>query len=218
MPIPREGIKQVEVTLPSSQEPIAEVTIPGLDEEAVLVVRLVDSQPRNGRSPVTQVLDLVVTAAGGDITTFSGEPVRLCFVGVRNAENRCLGFVNKRGAWECEDYCLSTSDDKVCGNSSHLTNFALLLDNEGGSSSRCGASSQDWRLVWASAALVGVAICVVLIAIAAYEIRYRMAVRADDARLTRAFVTSPVGVTAAAAADAAAAGTPASTACLFYDE
>ncbi|MGV3624164.1 MAG: hypothetical protein ACO1OB_25325 [Archangium sp.] len=48
----------------------------------------------------------------------------------------CLAYFEEgRGRWVCEDECLAAgSDGKVCGKTSHFTNFAILLD--GASQSR----------------------------------------------------------------------------------
>lgn len=207
--IPREGVDRLLITSPDG-EPIGDVTIPPLNEESLLTIKLVPEvlQPHGSGQPVTLVLDVVVTGPDGDVTEFGMEPVRLCFRGVDTVNDRCLGFVNADDQWECEDYCLDTDGQEgICGNSDHLTNFAVLLDSRGGSNSRCGSSSQDWRLVWASAALVCVAMLVVLAAVLVIEIRLRFNVSVDETRLTRTFVQSPAVANAAAEADAIANAT-----------
>lgn len=182
------------------------MTIPSLDGEAVLVVRELPSRslPTNSEA-VTPAIDVVVMSPQGAVTQFNSNPVTLCFFNVDTTDNRCLGFINDAGDWECEDYCLTGSGGAVCGDSDHLTSFAILLDTEGGSDSRCGSSSLDLRLVWASSALVISAVVVVLLVVAAYEVHLRRSIKADNTRLTRTFVESPGASNAAAAADAAAA-------------
>jgi hypothetical protein len=202
--LPRAGTEDIPFSS-GEGDPIAELTIPSLDDEAVLVVRELPSRllPTNSEA-VTPAIDVVVMSPQGEVTQFSSDPVTLCFFNVDTTDNRCLGFINDEGDWECEDYCLTGSGGTVCGDSDHLTSFAILLDTEGGSDSRCGSSSLDLRLVWASSALVICAVVMVLLVVAAYEVHLRRTVMADNTRLTRTVVESPGATDAAAAADAAA--------------
>lgn len=204
--MPQAGIDNLPVTSAEGRR-IAEVTIPPVDGDATLVVvETPDNLLPDKGEPVTAAINVVVLTSEGELTQFDADPVTLCFFNVDTTEDRCLAFINDAGEWECEDFCLSAGkDNSVCGDSDHLTNFAILLDTRGGSDSRCDSSSLDLSFVWASTALVVAAIILVLFTGLVYEVRLRMAVKADDVRLTRAFVESPVATNAAAAADAIAA-------------
>lgn len=51
-------------------------------------------------------------------------------------EKSCLGYQDNGGKWKCEDPCPTARDGGVlCGETSHFTNFAVLL--EGGSGATC---------------------------------------------------------------------------------
>jgi hypothetical protein len=67
--------------------------------------------------------------------------VELCFSGVTDTEpsGKCLGYKDKNNAWKCEDECVTKKGDgKLCGHTSHFTNFAILL--QGGSQDECSSS------------------------------------------------------------------------------
>lgn len=125
---------------------------------------------------VSPVLDIRVFAVdGSETTSFSGNDVEICFAknGI-DPDDVCLGYYNDKGAWECEDYCLDETSAGICGKSDHLTNFALLLDQDAGSSSKCGSTPGDqWVYVYLSTALVSCAIIAVLLGAIAVEIRLR---------------------------------------------
>lgn len=131
------------------------------------------------------VLDITVLDAEGNSVTSFDEPFEICFSSDEHGSGDvCLGFFNSEGEWECEDYCLEDSDDGLCGKSRHLTNFALLLDSEAGSSSRCGSSTQDYLYIYLSVAFVGVALCIVIAAAVFIEIKIRLSTKTTDTRLT----------------------------------
>ena len=40
----------------------------------------------------------------------------------------CLSYYDERAAkWKCQDECLTSANNLLCGQTPHLTNFALLL-------------------------------------------------------------------------------------------
>lgn len=94
--------------------------------------------------------------------------VELCFTSTSN-EDQCLGFLNDKGEWECEDPCLESKDGQLCGRTGHFTNFALLLGGGGG-----GCNSDiDYTITYLSAAfIISACLCVFLAAIL-IEIRVR---------------------------------------------
>jgi hypothetical protein len=65
----------------------------------------------------------------------------------------------------------------LCGETSHFTNFALLLAGNGGGGGNadpCASSSLDYTLPYVSLGMVAGAICMVLIGILLVELRIRI--------------------------------------------
>jgi uncharacterized membrane protein YbjE (DUF340 family) len=74
--------------------------------------------------------------------------------------------------WECEDECLESQGDLLCGTTSHFTSFALLLAG----TSECGSSNlvEQNRVIYIlSAIFIGVAIIIAIIAAVAADVRVR---------------------------------------------
>jgi hypothetical protein len=70
-----------------------------------------------------------------------------------------LAFLNEEtNKWECEDPCLESKGDLLCGSTSHFTSFALLLAG----TEECGSenSEQNEVLYILSASFIGVAIII----------------------------------------------------------
>lgn len=159
------------------------------------------------------VLDITVLDTDGNSVTSFDEPFEICFSSDEHGSGDvCLGFFNSDGKWECEDYCLEESNDGLCGQSRHLTNFALLLDSEAGSESRCGSGSEDYLYIYLSVAFVCAAVFIVIVAAVAIEIKIRASTKSTDSRLTYNASARE------SSASQAIAGTSASTAELFYDD
>jgi hypothetical protein len=163
---------------------------PPPDVEGVLVVQGSDTTVDYVPEVVSVALDVTIRSADGQEQTNFADDIEICFSTEGfDGDDVCLGFYTDKGTWECEDYCMDSSTDadgqsQVCGGTKHLTNFALLLNNEAGSSSRCGSSSTDYLLVYLSIAFVGVAICIVVFAVVLIELRLRYSVRQTSKRLT----------------------------------
>ena len=108
----------------------------------------------------------------------------------KKGDKVCLSYYEERkGKWICEDECLTTVASKgtnasnrrsqienlLCGQTDHLTNFALLLSgSEKEDQDPCG-SSKDNTLAWVSLGMVGGAILLVALSAVAVEfyIRWR---------------------------------------------
>ena len=133
---------------------------------------------------VSLVLDVTVVGESGELITSFDDPIELCFETDQNEGDVCLGFYNENEEWECEDYCLQSTSDGVCGETDHLTSFALLLDSSAGSSDKCGSASTDYTYVYLSAGFVVFAVIVVVVGliIAEARIRVKMRVREESFR------------------------------------
>ena len=96
-------------------------------------------------------------------------PLIICLTpsnSTKKGESQCLSYFDeKKEKWKCQDECLTTTrDNQLCGQTDHLTNFALLLSgNSGGGGHPCRSDSQSFVLSWASLGLVAVAVLIVAI-------------------------------------------------------
>jgi len=82
-------------------------------------------------------------------------------------DDACLGFIDEdEKEFKCEDECLERNDeDQLCGETSHFTNFAILLQGGGSSGGKCGSSTNDfitgvwWGDLTLTASLLGCCCC-----------------------------------------------------------
>jgi hypothetical protein len=137
-----------------------------------VVIVLVDNPVRESNQKLaTPVVDisLVKNYAGAFTAT-------VCFwVVVPIDDESCLGFVNEKQEWECEDNCLQVADSdqeqKVCGMTSHFTNFAVLLtgiaDGDGPGCSSFSftyiTGSQEGDMILVAMFVLGAIACGILI-------------------------------------------------------
>ena len=80
--------------------------------------------------------------------------------------------------WKCQDHCLKLQNDTLCGETDHLTNFALLLSGGGGGSggnkNKCGADDPQLdSFFWLSLAFVLGAILICIITSILYDLKKR---------------------------------------------
>merc|ERR1712137_340144 len=89
-----------------------------------------------------------------------------------NRDEACLGYYDiPRSRWICEDPCLQSHGDSVCGTSGHLTSFAILLSGGAGNNNHDPCDSKEYNdvIAWLSLAFIGVALIFVFIAVVALE-------------------------------------------------
>ena len=123
------------------------------------------------------ILDLSLTDSNGEAVTQLEEPIEICFDAPNNKKGKggslCLGFFDvKKNRWQCQDPCLTQQNGTFCGQTDHLTSFALLLQGLG-NTDPCASDSSGRVLVWLSLAFVCVAIIAVLVGVVIIEIRHR---------------------------------------------
>lgn len=155
----REGAEVGSVTVP---EGTAGVLILASDARVVIIGDI-----------VSQVVDITIVSTEGETITVFDDPIEICFETEEEEGDVCLGFFNDEGRWECEDYCLKSSDGRLCGESDHLTNFALLLSTAD-SGEKCGSSSKEYVIAYLSMAFVVAAIVAVAVVVLSLEIRFRV--------------------------------------------
>lgn len=123
---------------------------------------------------VSIIVDVTVIGANGELITEFDDPIEICFETDEDEGDVCLGFYNEEGNWECEDFCLEATNDGVCGETDHLTSFALLLDSSAGSGDKCGSESTNYVIAYLSIAFISAAIVAVIVLAVLVEIRLRV--------------------------------------------
>lgn len=153
---------------PETEQPIATVDVN--DMEGTLVISIVATDDSD---IVSEVLDIEFFVNGQRVTRFD-DGIEICFAS-RDDDDACLGFFDSDGDWECEDFCLEKDDEhnRMCGVTYHLTNFALLLDGDANSDSKCGSDKNDYVILYISAGMCGCCCVIVLVSIMAIEISIR---------------------------------------------
>jgi hypothetical protein len=180
LPTPEFSQSGTRVTIPSPSSTLSIcVQIPGQVSCAGVVVivptefpdvSVTDVDPskfpeENFGSPVVDVSfsDYSLT----DILQFS---VEICFPGVEYQTDSCLSFLDESKnppQWKCEDECLETRNNLLCGSTTHFTVFAILLGSvsSGGCSSNVyvtGSFNGDLALCLAVAGFVVILACLVI--------------------------------------------------------
>ena len=74
--------------------------------------------------------------------------------------------------WICQDPCLKQIDSQLCGETDHLTNFAILLNGDEAGDDPCGSSDDIPILFWVSLGMCILSVCCILIAIVLIEIKF----------------------------------------------
>lgn len=98
----------------------------------------------------------------------------------RAEEEGCLSFFDEAtGRWVCEDPCLDLDGDLACGDTDHLTNFAILFTGGAGSNGDlCGDDDENGFIFdegWKDAVLVAsvfVGFCLICVIIAAVSMLF----------------------------------------------
>ena len=143
------------------------------------------------------ILDITLTDSEGEPITQLDTPLVICLelpnnTKIDKANPPCLSYFDERKAkWRCVDECLTNpgKDSLLCGQTDHLTNFALLLSGAAGGSGSdpCHSVSHDNTLAWISLGMVAGAVLIVALSVVVVEIRARWQVRrlnsAIDARM-----------------------------------
>mmetsp|Transcript_3208 Transcript_3208/g.11201 ORF Transcript_3208/g.11201 Transcript_3208/m.11201 type:complete len:234 (+) Transcript_3208:3763-4464(+) len=151
---------------------IGTVQLPGNVQGALVVSS--DTHAEVIDAVASIVLDVTVVGENGELITEFDDPIELCFNSDESKDDVSLGFYNDDNEWECEDYCLESTDSGVCGETKHLASFALLLDSGAGSSDECGSGSTDYLYVYLSAGAVGLAVITIVVFVVLLEVRVRV--------------------------------------------
>ena len=132
----------------------------------------------HGAQIESAILSVTLLNSQGSSITHLDTPLTICLVSSSNnsKDNLCLSYYDEQESrWKCEDECLTTTgkEDSLCGQTGHLTNFALLLSGREERMNVCGSISQDRSLSWISLGFVLFAILVVMASSLVIEARIR---------------------------------------------
>ena len=112
------------------------------------------------------------------IGTTVSSSIEICLATPQDSDkNVCLGYIDESKVppeWVCEDKCLNSKDNYLCGKTDHLTSFALLFQGlaKGG---KCGSSQYEYifgsslKDFYLIISFAGLAILIALIAIILYS-------------------------------------------------
>ena len=142
----------------------------------------------NQQALVSAILNITLLDGQRNSITRLDSPLTICLALTEEQKGKivCLSYYDERKAkWICEDECLTTftaqstnatkgrdkGETLLCGQTDHLTNFALLLiGNEEEDPCRSGKGN---TLAWISLGMVGGAILLVAISVLVIEIQMR---------------------------------------------
>ena len=137
----------------------------------------------NGQALVSSILEITLVDNEGTFVTQLDSPLTICLAlanETKKTERICLSYYDEqRGKWRCEDNCLVTNrtreDNLLCGQTDHLTNFALLLSAKGSQADPCQSNQADTTLSWLSFGLILGSILLVSLCglVIELQIRYR---------------------------------------------
>ena len=122
-------------------------------------------------------MDITLLNSEGQEIKDLDSPLTICFLRPNNtrqkAKDLCLGFYNEEmGKWRCEDLCLTTESNELCGQTDHLTNFAVLLMGNL-KEDPCTTKTGGEVLAWISLGFIVTAILFVITGVCLIEVRYR---------------------------------------------
>jgi len=124
------------------------------------------------------IFDISILDEFGSSVSKFDDSMKICFEEENSIDdNACLGYYDTDSqSWECEDECLDKEGSQYCGDTKHLTSFALLLGGgNNGNNGGCGDSDLDLVITWISIGFIAFAIFFVILGIAVIELRYRKA-------------------------------------------
>ena len=127
----------------------------------------------------SSVIEVTLVDSDGNSISELNTPLTICFVPSADQKRmQCLSYYDEdKAKWRCEDECLTkTKEGSLCGQTDHLTNFALLFTGAGERNrDPCHSSSDNGQITisWISLGMVCGAIVIVALSILAVELRIR---------------------------------------------
>ena len=171
------------VQLPSSPdgEAVGSVVIPpSLSSGANTTLSIIVTSSSNvtDQPLSSNILNITLVDDQGSPITQLDSPLIICLTpsnSTKKGESQCLSYFDEiKKKWECQDKCLTTTKgNQLCGQTDHLTNFALLLSGNSGGEDPCRSDSRNYVLSWISLGLVAGAVVIVAISVVIIEVLVR---------------------------------------------
>ena len=144
-------------------------------------ISLVTNQPGNSAEQGIEsaIVNITLVDGEGQSITELDSLLTICLSRpnqTKKGKRVCLGYYEEMSSkWKCQDECLTTGGgaNLLCGQTDHLTNFALLLSGAGGQNEPCQSFSRNNTLPWVSLGMVAGAVVIVLLFSVIIEINIR---------------------------------------------
>ena len=184
-PVPRESMTEEISNTPSlTQTPVfltdttsggATISLGGSDSDTDIVILDPSEDAVNELQSLNGISGIInIELIRGGVVVQPTDPVKICF-DVDSNDDACLSFFNEeKQEWECEDECLEYKNGQACGETSHFTNFAVILTGGSGGGDPCN-TSEDWIFDegWQDSILIGsvvglscfCVICIILVGV-----------------------------------------------------
>jgi len=130
----------------------------------------------SGTSPLPSAVVDITLQVDGQVMTSLVQPLQICLwreTGDLSVSDYCLAYYDVVGLqWLCQDVRLAlNSDGQYCGDTDHLTSFALLLGGDTGSS---GEYFPESTIAWLSLGFIAGALVIITLAIGIIEVQFRI--------------------------------------------
>ena len=156
-------ITQEKITILDSRNSdiILQITFDSPNANEYLLISEANNLPIDDRKRVQSIPVSLNLLSDSGIEIQPSGSVEICMKADSDSNDSCLGFVNEDVSppkWECEDKCLRrNSDDLLCGETDHFTNFAILFT--GIQNNNCDDFDYIFDEAWKDGVLIG---CVAL--------------------------------------------------------
>jgi len=162
-----------EVPISADNQPVGVVRIPDQTETLELTILLASSLNASNEDLRDGVVAEITLqdASGQEITSFD-QPLTICLAPEQaTTDGACLSYYDEStGEWVCQDKCLKEENGLLCGETDHLTSFALLLS--GGAGNEC--EERNYIYSWLTLGFVCATLLIVLLAVLAIELHIRL--------------------------------------------
>ena len=125
--LPSGQTSTITYSTPSNQTALVIISPDAVLSGTTVSIKGISERPS---SSLSDVIDITFSRNGEPVQPISS--IEICFDIPEIQDSACLGYFNTRTrSWICQDRCLKRRGNSVCGETDHLTNFAILLSGIG---------------------------------------------------------------------------------------
>ena len=169
------------ILLSNSSGIVGGVFIPRNLHSSTNVTLIIESVPESSGRPIANsILDITLVDEDGQAISQLNFELTVCFPKPEGKKNEqlCLSYYDEtRDKWICQDKCLTKPENKdslLCGQTDHLTNFALLFTGSNGKKDEpCQSDNPGHVLSWLSLGFVSGAFLIIILSVPIIEVYYR---------------------------------------------